>query len=180
MSSKKSTNYYVDKAALYQAVKDYKERERGANGEKPKIPDSIGRAILDIAENMASKYNFSGYPFLTEMIDDGIENAVSAIRSFDPNKSDNVFGYLSITIYYAFIRRIQKEKKALYAKYKLAERMLPDVEFQMMGSNETSPLTDILSNPYMIALVEKMERELTEDEKEKARSGVWKMRTKKS
>jgi hypothetical protein len=181
MSTKpKVKNYYVDNAELYRVLKEYKEKDRMANSEetRPKIPDLVGKAIWDIAHKMATKSNFSGYSFIDEMIDDGIENAVAAIRSFNPDKSDNPFGYLTITVYYAFIRRIQKEKKNLYIKYKVAESMLPDVEFQMMGSGETSPLLDILQNPYMVELVNKMETELTDEEKEKKRSGVWKRKAK--
>lgn len=154
------TQNYVDKKALYTAIVKYKTLQQDAitDGKPPpRMPDSIGRIIIDMSERMAMRKNFSGYSFKEDMISDAIADCVSAIEVFDPDRSDNPFGYLAITIYYAFIRRIQKEKKGLYAKYKVAENMLPDVEYQMMGSGETSPLNDILTNEYMMALAVKME-----------------------
>ena len=52
------------------------------------------------------------------MISDGIENSLQYIDNFDPEKSKNPFAYFTQIIYFAFIRRIQKEKKQLYIKYK--------------------------------------------------------------
>ena len=56
------------------------------------------------------------------MISDGIENCLQYIDNFDPNKSKNPFAYFTQIIYYAFIRRIQKEKKYLYTKYAAIEK----------------------------------------------------------
>jgi hypothetical protein len=55
------------------------------------------------------------------MIGDGIENCLMYCHNFDPSKSKNPFSYFTQIIYYAFLRRIQKEKKQNYIKYKLAE-----------------------------------------------------------
>lgn len=158
---------YVDKQALYTAIVKYKtlQLEAAEQGKPaPRMPDSIGSVILKMSQRMALRKNFSGYPFIDEMVDDAISDCVSAVEVFDPDKSQNPFGYLAITIYYAFLRRIQKEKKGLYTKYKMAESMLPDVEYQMMGSGETSPLADILTNEYMVSLAQKMETEQPKNE----------------
>jgi len=56
------------------------------------------------------------------MIGDGIENCVQYIHNFDPAKSNNPFAYFTQIIYYAFLRRIQKEKKQLEIKTKIIER----------------------------------------------------------
>jgi len=56
------------------------------------------------------------------MIGDGIENCVQYIHNFDPEKSNNPFAYFTQIIYYAFLRRIQKEKKQLEIKTKIIER----------------------------------------------------------
>jgi DNA-directed RNA polymerase specialized sigma24 family protein len=56
------------------------------------------------------------------MISDGIENCLQYIDNFDPSKSQNPFAYFTQIIYYAFLRRIQKEKKYLYTKYVAIER----------------------------------------------------------
>ena len=55
------------------------------------------------------------------MISDGIENCLQYIHNFDPEKSKNPFAYFTQIIYYAFIRRIQKEKKQTHIKHKMIE-----------------------------------------------------------
>jgi DNA-directed RNA polymerase specialized sigma24 family protein len=57
------------------------------------------------------------------MISDGIENCLHYIHNFNPDKSTNPFAYFTQIIYYAFIRRIQKEKKQLYIKYKTMQNI---------------------------------------------------------
>ena len=66
------------------------------------------------------------------MISDGIENCLQYIDNFNPEKSQNPFAYFTQIIYYAFLRRIQKEKKHLYTKYKLTD------EVSVMGLDRAS------------------------------------------
>ena len=89
---------------------------------KPQIPNYVGRCLLQIANRLATKPNFANYTFKDDMISDGIENCVSYIHNFDPEKSNNPFAYFTQIIYYAFLRRIQKEKKQLYIKHKSLEQ----------------------------------------------------------
>lgn len=122
MSSKK---HYVKNADLYAAMVEYRKavvqaQEEGS--EKPRVPFYIGECIMKIATHLAFKPNFSNYPFREEMISDGIENCLQYINNFDPGKSQNPFAYFTQIIYFAFIRRIQKEKKYLYTKYAAIER----------------------------------------------------------
>jgi len=60
--------------------------------------------------------------FRDDMISDGVENCVQYIHNFDPEKSSNPFAYFTQIIHYAFLRRIQKEKKQLDIKTKIIER----------------------------------------------------------
>jgi hypothetical protein len=53
-------------------------------------------------------------------------------NNFDPEKSKNPFAYFTQIIYYAFLRRIQKEKKYLYVKYKSTEQNGILDEFDML------------------------------------------------
>jgi len=62
------------------------------------------------------------YMFREDMISDGVENCIQYIHNFDPNKSSNPFAYFTQIIHYAFLRRIQKEKKQLEIKNKIIER----------------------------------------------------------
>ena len=56
------------------------------------------------------------------MVSDGIENCVQYIHNFNPEKSQNPFAYFTQIIHYAFLRRIQREKRQLDIKNKILER----------------------------------------------------------
>ena len=86
--------------------------------EPPVIPDYAGECFLKIAEKLSHRPNFINYAFREEMVSDGIENCLQYVHNFNPDKSNNPFAYFTQIIYYAFVRRIQKEKKQLYIKYK--------------------------------------------------------------
>ena len=89
---------------------------------KPTIPNYLGSCFLKIATHLSYKPNFVNYMFREDMISDGIENCVQYIHNFDPEKSRNPFAYFTQVIHYAFLRRIQKEKKQLDIKTKIIER----------------------------------------------------------
>jgi DNA-directed RNA polymerase specialized sigma subunit len=82
----------------------------------------LGECFLKIATHLSFKPNFVNYIFKDDMISDGIENCVMYIHNFDPEKSQNPFAYFTQIIHYAFLRRIQKEKKQLEIKNKILER----------------------------------------------------------
>lgn len=119
-------NHYVNNADFLKALTEYKKACRKAKREglpKPNIPDYIGKCLMLIAENLSHKPNFLSYSFRDEMIGDAIENCVMYFDNFDPKKSKNPFAYFTQIIYFAFIRRIHKEKKQLYVKYKSTEQI---------------------------------------------------------
>ena len=95
-------------------------KEKGID--PPAISNYLGECFLKIATHLSYKPNFVNYMFREDMIGDGIENCVQYIHNFDPNKSNNPFAYFTQIIYYAFLRRIQKEKKQLEIKTKIIER----------------------------------------------------------
>jgi DNA-directed RNA polymerase specialized sigma subunit len=98
-------------------------RRAAENGEpKPRITNYLGECFLKIATHLSYKPNFVNYMFKDDMICDGIENCVQYINNFDPEKSSNPFAYFTQIIHYAFLRRIQKEKKQLEIKSKIIER----------------------------------------------------------
>ncbi len=119
--------HYVDNKKLYTVIIQYKADVQLAEIEqrqKPQIPNYVGECILLIAQRLATKPNFINYSYREEMISDGIENCISYFDNFDPGKSDNPFAYFTQIIYYAFLRRIQKEKKQVYIKHKTAENSM--------------------------------------------------------
>ena len=101
--------------------RERKERSKNWNG-KPLIPNYLGDCFLKIATHLSYKPNFVNYMFREDMISDGIENCVQYIHNFDPEKSKNPFAYFTQIIHYAFLRRIQKEKKQLEIKTKIIEK----------------------------------------------------------
>ena len=121
---KKVTEHYVDNETFFTAMCEWKELVIEANEsdeERPPIGEYIGECFLKIAEHLSRKPNFINYPFRDEMICDGIENCLMYAHNFNPEKSKNPFSYFTQMIYYAFLRRIEKEKKQNYIKYKLVE-----------------------------------------------------------
>lgn len=87
----------------------------------PKISNYLGECILKIATNLSHKGNFSGYTFKEEMVSDGIENCILYFDKFNPEKSSNPFSYYTQIIFFAFLRRIAKEKKQFLLKHKIIQ-----------------------------------------------------------
>ena len=146
--------HYVDNEKFLEVMSDYREKYLQAKDndtELPIIPDYAGECFLKIAERLSHRPNFINYAFREEMVSDGIENSVMYASNFNPEKSTNPFAYFTQIIYFAFLRRIEKEKKQLYIKYKTMEEYssLEDhVDMGEMGQSETqavssgaSPLT---------------------------------------
>jgi hypothetical protein len=115
-----SEKHYINNADFLQALVRYKEDSK-KNPNIP-VPNYIGECFLKIANHLSRKPNFIAYTFRDEMISDGIENCVMYFRNFDPERSKNPFAYFTQIIYYAFLRRIMREKKQLYVKYKATQQ----------------------------------------------------------
>lgn len=155
---------YIDNKALYRAFVEYKKdisQCKKSGKSPPKIPDYIGECILMIATRLASRANFCNYTFKSDMIGDGIENSILYLHNFNPNKSKNPFAYFTKIIYFAFIRRIQKEKKQLYIKRKSVENLMIFDEVVHHGQGDHKPSTFIdLDNEKMNDLVRAFEADL--------------------
>ena len=123
--AKKKSEHYVNNKELLAALIDYRAEVAVAKTKdlpKPRISNYLGECFLKIATHLSYKPNFVNYMFRDDMISDGIENCVQYIHNFDPEKSRNPFAYFTQIIHYAFLRRIQKEKKQLDIKTKIIER----------------------------------------------------------
>ena len=122
---KQKTAHYVDNKKFHQAMIDWKEKCKDAEeagDDVPRITNYIGECFLKIANGLSYRPNFINYTYRQEMISDGIENCLQYIHNFNPEKSKNPFAYFTQIIHYAFLRRIQKEKKQLEIKTKIIER----------------------------------------------------------
>lgn len=116
-----NSRHYVDNKEFLHHITEYRNRviaAKEAGEEKPRVTEYLGECMVKIANHLAYKSNFVNYTFRDEMILDGIENCITYIDNFDPEKSKNPFAYFTQITYYAFIRRIQKEKKQLDTKKK--------------------------------------------------------------
>jgi hypothetical protein len=121
-TDKKKKPHYVNNKEFLQAMVEWKAevREAEANDEpRPQVTNYIGECFLKIANHLSYRPNFINYTYREEMISDGIENCLQYINNFDPEKSKNPFAYFTQIIYFAFIRRITKEKKQSLIKDKL-------------------------------------------------------------
>jgi hypothetical protein len=137
LKTKKRSEHYVSNKEFHNALIQYKKEVDTAkeNGNpKPIIPNYIGECFLKIATHLSYKPNFVNYIFKDDMICDGIENCVQYIHNFDVSRS-NPFAYFTQVIYFAFLRRIAKEKKQLEIKTKIIERSGFDEVFSADGSN---------------------------------------------
>lgn len=117
--------HYINNEDFLKALVEYNKQCKVAKKEgkeDPSIPNYIGECFLKIAEHLSRKPNFISYSFRDEMILDGVENCLMYFRNFDPKKSKNPFAYFTQIIYFAFLRRIAREKKHLYVKYKATEQ----------------------------------------------------------
>ena len=123
--AKAKTEYYVNNREFLEAIVAYKGRVRSSEEsgtDKPRVPNYIGDCFLKIATHLSYKPNFVNYMFREDMICDGIENCLQYIDNFNPEKSSNPIAYFTQIIYYAFLRRIQKEKRQLEIKSKILEK----------------------------------------------------------
>jgi|TARA_B100001964_G_scaffold70946_1_gene80475 hypothetical protein len=121
-TDKQKKPHYVNNKEFLQAMIDWKASvlEAEANDEsRPQVTNYIGECFLKIANHLSYRPNFINYTYREEMISDGIENCLQYIDNFDPEKSKNPFAYFTQIIYFAFVRRITREKKQSKIKNKL-------------------------------------------------------------
>ena len=146
MAKRKRAEHYVNNKEFLAALIRYREDVEIAQIRdlpKPVIPRYIGECFLKIATHLSFKPNFVNYMFKDDMVCDGIENCVQYIHNFDPAKSKNPFAYFTQIIHYAFLRRIQKEKKQLEIKNKILERTGYDQVFDHDGDDNFSDYNSI-------------------------------------
>src|SRR6056300_1536766 len=132
--------HYVNNKEFLEAMKLYRKSvNKAIKDKKPKPPvtDYIGGCFLKIANHLSYRPNFINYTFRDDMISDGIENCLQYLDNFNPAKSNNPFAYFTQIIYYAFIRRIQKEKKQTNIKYRMIEQGNID-EFSVLPGDTNS------------------------------------------
>jgi DNA-directed RNA polymerase specialized sigma24 family protein len=164
--AKKPRKNYINNADLYNALIEYQKRCKEAEDsgdDKPIVPNYIGQAIYQIATRLATKPNFSNYPYREDMIMDGIENCLQYMHNFNPEKTQNPFAYFTQIIWYAFLRRIAKEKKQMYIRYKSSHEMI-SMGSTYEGGDEISMYLNT-SADYINNFIEDYETKLNKSKK---------------
>ena len=143
------SEHYVNNKEFLEALVIFKAqcaRAEEAGEKRPPISNYIGECFLKIATHLSYKPNFVNYMFREDMICDGIENCVQYIENFNPEKSKNPFAYFTQIIYYAFLRRIQKEKRQLEIKNKILDKSGYEVAFHTDDKSGSSDYNTIKEN----------------------------------
>ncbi len=168
----KTTTQYINNDDFLKALVEYKtalDVSKSAGQKKPRIPNYIGECFLKIAMNLAKRPNFCCYTYKDEMVSDAIENCLMYFENFDPAKSTNPFAYFTQICWYAFVRRIAKEKKQQYVKYKATENfgILDEEELLELGDGTINQI-QIYDNLYeFIEQYESNVKEKKENSKKK-------------
>ena len=161
MKKKKVTQHYVDNKLFLEEMTKFRLRvlkSKESGRRRPMVTNYIGECFLKIANHLAYRPNFINYTFRDDMISDGIENCLQYMSNFNPEKSNNPFAYFTQIIYYAFIRRIQKEKKHMQVKSKLIQNAgVENMMDQLAGDDKV----------YQSAMLDFLQRNSKEEEPKK-------------
>jgi len=166
--AKKSKNvHYVNNADFSQAIVDYVTEVNKAKDKQeqlPVVPDYIAICFLKIAENLSHKSNFIRYTYREEMVMDAVENCLKAVENYNINATTrtgkpNAFAYFTQIIWYAFLRRINKEKKQQDIKQKFMSQSGVEA-FIMLGDEEGG---QTVANHFVDVLKDRIEKVKTYD-----------------
>ena len=161
--------HYVDNKEFLAAMVGWKDSIREAESEGDEIPpvtEYIGECFYKIATHLSYRPNFINYTYREEMIGDGIENCIQYAKNFDPEKSKNPFAYFTQIIYYAFLRRISKEKKQQSIKQKM-------IDNDTLKTHETMDFDDeVYDNTYIDFLKDNLPQEEFPKKKKKTKRGI--------
>jgi hypothetical protein len=178
-AEKKKDKHYVDNDEFLSAMNKWKiivNEAKLKNKPMPPVTDYIGLCFYQIADRLSRRPNFINYPFREDMVSDGVENCLQYAHNFDDQKSENPFSYFTQIIYYAFLRRIDKEKKQAYIKYKCMQHNDIDSKYTewLRENNESATLSEFIQRNFFLS-----EHDLEKLEKEAEAKGKRKRKKKK-
>jgi hypothetical protein len=163
----KKAEHYVNNKEFTLAVSEFNIATKLAESkgkELPRMTEYIGECIYKIATRLSTRPNFINYTYRDEMICDAIENCIQYIGNFNTEKSNNAFAYVTQICYYAFLRRIQKEKKQVFIKQKQIEESNITMDSYTTIDGEHDPT---LTNTNVEWMQENMNRVVYEPRKSK-------------
>ena len=153
----KASVHYVNNKEFTGAIVKHNEACKVAvtnEEDKPRVSEYIGECIYKIATRLSTKPNFINYSYRDEMICDGIENCLQYINNFNPEKSQNAFAYVTQIIYFAFLRRIHKEKKQAAINQRSIEQA--GFLFDTFDTLDGQPAEPGMTNQYIDFLQQNM------------------------
>jgi hypothetical protein len=184
--TKRQSIHYVNNAQFSQAVVDYVKTVQEAKKQDQKlpiVPDYIAQCFLRIAEGLSHKSNFIRYTYREEMVMDAVENCLKAIENYNLETATrtgkpNAFAYFTQITWYAFLRRIAKEKKQQDIKLKyltksgienfVANEHGDDISQQVVGAF-VDTLRDRIEK---VRSVDSEVKDFAREEKQKRKRGV--------
>ncbi len=161
--------HYVDNKKFSQAIVDYVTDVRKAESEGkqiPVVPNYIGECFLKICEGLSNKINFNRYTYREEMVMDAVENCLKAVTNYNIDTTTrtglpNAFAYFTQIAFYAFLRRIAKEKKQQDIKWKYLDQA--DIEaFMHYDSAQLGEMHET-ERQFIDYLRERIDRVRTQD-----------------
>lgn len=161
MAKKQKNTHYIDNKKFYYELVNYKRDCKYASDNglpKPVVPKYLGDCFLKIATHLSFRPNFCNYQFKDDMISDAVENQLTYIHNFNPDyvspktgKKMNPFAYFTQICYYAFVRRIGREKRQMEIKEKILERSMFDEVFvadEHFCSSDYNTIKDSVQSKY--------------------------------
>ena len=162
--------HYVDNKLFFAEMEKWKseiDESDEVDDLPPMVTEYMGECFYKIATHLSYRPNFINYTYREEMIGDGIENCIRYAKNFNPEKSRNPFAYFTQIIYYAFIRRITKEKKQTSIKQKIIDNTSTKTYDIMEGDD------DVYSNTYMEFLRDNLEeKDIPKQKRKKSKKGI--------
>ena len=184
MARKKSI-HYVNNAQFSQAVVDYVGKLEECRKDEislPKVPDYIAQCFLRIAEGLSHKANFIRYTYREEMVMDAVENCLKAISNYNLEAATrtgkpNAFAYFTQITWFAFLRRITKEKKQQDIKLKYLTKSgienFIDIGDEAVGSDVAAHFVDTLKDRIQRVRNTDMEmKEIVKKERKRRRGKI--------
>ncbi len=179
MARKKSI-HYVNNSDFSTAVVEYVEKVVEARKEEtsiPKVPDYIAQCFLRIAQGLSHKGNFIRYTYREEMVMDAVENCLKAIGNYNLEAATrtgkpNAFAYFTQITWFAFLRRITKEKKQQEIKIKYLTKSgiesFIDTGDENVGANQATHFVDTLRDRIQrVRSTDQEIKEFTKQEKKR-------------
>ena len=168
---KKRNIHYVNNADFSYAVVEYvktAESAKKGNKEFPKVTDYIATCFLKIAEGLSHKANFIRYTYREEMVMDAVENCLKAINNYNLEAATrtgkpNAFAYFTQITWFAFLRRIAKEKKQQEIKLKYLTQS--GIENFISENENADEASTQVANSFVDSLRNRIEKVKTKDEK---------------